>query len=161
MCSSPLMYEIAFMAHHLPNSGRYEPLTNLSGRAMWSRFISVASQYPEAVASMISSSRHGNVITAAVDWAAPPVGRRPGRETLPDPPIDLFPPLRTAGWSCLLAVTAEAAEGVRIGADRVRVRVGACRGCARNPEAESDGSADEYFGDHFVVLSRHVILSSR
>ena len=86
MCSSPLMYEIAFMAHHLPNSGRYEPLTNLSGRAMWSRFISVASQYPEAVASMISSSRHGNVITAAVDWAGPPVGLATGQIDPPGSP---------------------------------------------------------------------------
>jgi hypothetical protein len=55
-----------------------------------------------------------------------------------------------------LAVTAEGAERVRVGADRVRVGGGWC--CSRNPGAESDSFADQYFRDHSVVLNLHLIL---
>ena len=56
-----------------------------------------------------------------------------------------------------MAATAEAAERVQLGADRVRVGAGRC--CCPNSGAESDSNADQYFRDHSAVLSRHVILS--
>ena len=77
--------------------------------------------------------------------------------TLPDSPLYLFPHSRAAGWSCLSAAAAEAAEWVRGRADLVPVGAGRC--CAPNVRAERDNSADQYFRDH--VLSRHVILSTR
>ena len=84
---------------------------------------------------------------------------RPGRETIPDSPIDLFPLLRAAGWIFLLTATVEAAEGVWVGF--ARVRGGGCRHRAPNPENGSDSSTDEYFHDYVLLPSRHVIRSSR
>jgi hypothetical protein len=77
--------------------------------------------------------------------------RTPGRATIPDSPLHLFPQSWAAGWSWLsaAATTAEGAERVRVGADRVGVGAGRC--CSRNTGAESDSSTDQYFRDHLVV----------
>jgi hypothetical protein len=76
--------------------------------------------------------------------------------TLPQTPLYLFPQSWAAGWSCLSAVTVEAAVRVWGGPDRVRV--GAGRRRSPNVSAEKNSSADQYFRDHLVVPSRHVIL---
>jgi hypothetical protein len=80
------------------------------------------------------------------------------RATLPDSPFYFLPQSRAAGWSCLSAATAEAAERVRSGVDRVRVGAGGC--CSPNVGADSDKSAHQYVRDHLAVLSRHVISLS-
>jgi hypothetical protein len=69
----------------------------------------------------------------------------PGRVTLLDSPMYLCLQSRAARWSCLPAVTVEAAE-------RVWVRccwasAGADRCCSHNTGAENDSSADQRFGD--------------
>jgi hypothetical protein len=51
----------------------------------------------------------------------------------------LFAQSRAVGWSCLLAAT-EAAERVRVAAERVGIGAGLC--CSPNKEADSDSSAD-------------------
>jgi hypothetical protein len=98
---------------------------------------------------VVEAHRGGTDLGAgAVAWA--------GSETVPDSPMNLFPPSLGAGWSCLLAAAGEASERVRLVGGGIRVGAGRC--CSHNEGPESDSSADQYFRDHSVVLSRHVIF---
>jgi hypothetical protein len=74
-------------------------------------------------------------------------------QTVLDPTIDLFP--RAAARGCFSAVTAEDAEWVRVGADRVRLAAGRC--CSPNTSGQSDSSADQYFRDHVVPRDDAVV----
>jgi hypothetical protein len=78
----------------------------------------------------------------------------PGGATLPESLRYLVSQSWAAGWSYLLAVTSETAERVRVGA----ACVGAGWCCSRNPGAENDNSAGQYFCDQLVVLILHLIL---
>jgi hypothetical protein len=83
---------------------------------------------------------------------------RVGRETVPDSPINLLRQSLAAGWSYLLAAAGEAAERVRLVGGGIRVGAGRC---CHNEGSDSDSSADQYFRDHLVVLSRHVVFLPR
>jgi hypothetical protein len=81
-----------------------------------------------------------------------------GSETVPDSPINLVPQSLAAGWGYLLAPAGEGAERVRLVGGGIRVGAGRC--FSHNEGSESDSRADQYFRDHLVALSRHVITLS-